>query len=227
MVIKFDLSSIPANVTITKATFEMFKYDNGAFYFSGMQNLYVATRDWQASSTSWTSPWSTPGGDYNSSTLSEYYYNAHTYTWHDYTVTSAVKGFYANPGSNYGFILHPSPDSNPEWNDYRNFFRSSEYSVQTDRPKLTITYEEPNSIVNTKNLKNDQILVKYKESYMIYTPFAGTVYITDLQGKQLSSFNAETGSQWYQLPKNLSSGMHILTLKSQGRSISKKVQLIR
>ncbi len=62
-------------------------------------------------------------------------------------------------------------------------------------------------------------------SYSIYVPFAGSfdVAVTDVQGKQIASFTTTNGRGWYDLQRPVSSGMHIISIKTPGRTIVNKV----
>ncbi len=66
-------------------------------------------------------------------------------------------------------------------------------------------------------------------SYSVYMPFAGSynVTITDVQGKQIASFNTSNGRGWYAMQGALSSGMHLVSVKTPGRTIVSKVWFVR
>lgn len=70
---------------------------------------------------------------------------------------------------------------------------------------------------------------KNSTSYNIYIPFTGnyTVTISDVQGKQLNSFTTSNGIGWYNVPASLSSGMHIVSIRTPGRTIVKRFWYMR
>ena len=70
---------------------------------------------------------------------------------------------------------------------------------------------------------------KAHESFMICLPFSGsnTVTISDVQGKQMASFTTSNDKIWYKVPVSLSSGMHIVSIKTPEKTIVRKFWLIR
>lgn len=70
---------------------------------------------------------------------------------------------------------------------------------------------------------------KLANSYELYMPFAGnySVTVTDVSGKLLSSFTTAKGVGWYAIPAGLTSGMHIINIRTPGKTIVKKVWHMR
>ncbi len=121
----------------------IYKYGNYSSYTqSGDYNIYKITKSWQETGTNWSSPWSKAGGDYGSTKLGSYNYNgSENNVWHTFDVKSAVEEFIVNPGSNFGFLIIAEPSGTPE---QENYYRSSDYTTQSERPKLTVTYDTGN-----------------------------------------------------------------------------------
>ena len=103
---------------------------------NGTKSIYRITKSWQESSVTYNSPWSSNGGDYNSSRIDQNT-NSSTKVWEDFDVKSTIEGFLANTYSNYGFLIKFDSYSPSKTLDYI----SSENSNQDNRPKLVITYE--------------------------------------------------------------------------------------
>lgn len=88
----------------------------------------------------------------------------------------------------------------------------------------------PTSIINNLSEANKMITIrKNSQSYSIYLPFSGnyTVAISDVQGKLLTSFTTANGIGWYNVPASLSSGMHIVSIKTPGRTINRRFWYMR
>lgn len=70
---------------------------------------------------------------------------------------------------------------------------------------------------------------KTQESFMIFLPFSGsnTVTISDVQGKQIASFTTSSDKRWYNVPVSLSSGMHIVSIRTPEKTIVRKFWFIR
>ncbi|WNG16698.1 DUF3616 domain-containing protein [Cystobacter fuscus] len=142
ILLRWDVSSIPANATIRSASIVVTVSDKADQSY----DFYELTRDWNEgqvtweqadSSQDWTSNGADGAGDRNTASLGSIRASA-TGT---YTVTlnaqglEVMRGWVANPASNHGVIV-----ANKD-NDNRLEIRSSEYSTKTSRPKLTVSWE--------------------------------------------------------------------------------------
>ncbi len=137
MAIKFDLSDIPQHATIKSATLSFYVYGHGIKNHTGgaprntSKSVYRITANWRESNINWNNKPrfnSTAVASSNNSSIS---------TWENYNVTTAIKDIIENGGNNYGFLL-----KFPSETGYKGArIRSSEYSTTTNRPKLTIVFE--------------------------------------------------------------------------------------
>lgn len=68
-----------------------------------------------------------------------------------------------------------------------------------------------------------------QESFMVFLPFTGgnTVTISNVQGKRAASFKTSEGKLWYTVPVSLSSGMHIIGIRTPDKMIVKKFWFVR
>ena len=122
--------------------------------------------------------------------------NTSLQTWEDFDITAAIKGIVENGEDNYGFILHHTTY------DLGVKIRSSEYSTVDERPKLTITYDNPVQILPVPEPLTGIIAGPCK------------VTITNLQGREITSFGVDDASQLRQMNKSLSTGVHIVTVQT-------------
>lgn len=137
-VIRFDLSVLPAGVTITSATLELTAsgYINAGLpgHF-GNNAAYIARIDaaWLENSVTWAAA---PTIDVSNQVSIP----ASSNSTQNYSidVTAMVDNMYANPSTNFGFDLRLA---NEDPNDAAAIaFFSSDYSVSSSRPKLIINY---------------------------------------------------------------------------------------
>lgn len=70
---------------------------------------------------------------------------------------------------------------------------------------------------------------KTQQSFMIFLPFSGNnaVTVSDVQGKQLAAFITSHDKLWYNVPVSLSSGMHIVSIRTPEKTIVRKFWFIR
>ncbi len=136
-IVKFDVSGIPAGLQITRAT--LWLYSNNPLQVkgsTGAYGLHALTRDWSESTSTWNSPWATPGGDFNPTADAEAPKQASAAApcWYKWDVTSRVQGW-IDGQPNYGWLVK-STDENAHNQDE---FASTDSSEAQYRPKLVIT----------------------------------------------------------------------------------------
>ena len=138
---KFDLSSIPTNATVTSASLQMYAFwKNGTngFPFS----IYKISKAWNENYTTWTaydqgSNWNNGGGDYGTKVASFSSPGGYDVPkWDNFDMKNAVQGAVANPSTNHGWIFVD------DGNDGHGYY-TSQYTNATQRPKLTVTYSTP------------------------------------------------------------------------------------
>jgi hypothetical protein len=151
---RWDLSALSGDITIDAATVELDRYH------TYMENdteiaLYRVTSDWLEGTgnnfwpdasyvpdgATWltatlTTPWTTPGGDYDATALDQLTISTGTaYGWIRLDATDAVQAWVGGSASNYGLLLRPLSG---EWTDHH--FYSREAVTETLRPRLVVTY---------------------------------------------------------------------------------------
>jgi hypothetical protein len=139
MLVKFDLTSIPAGATITSASLQLTKV--GGATVKHNVNLYEVISDWDELAATWnispSSPWSKVGGDYLSSVVATTVVTGNQpYTWTDPALTAVVQSWVKGTQPSYGLIIG-SPDTGT---DAYNF-ATSEDVTPANQPVLTVTYQ--------------------------------------------------------------------------------------
>ena len=104
MVLKFDLKTIPDNVTVNEATVAIYPFASGTGGTNGPKSLFRLTTDWEESSVTWEVPWTNRGGDFTEPALASNS-NGSLNVWEDYDITTAIKDMVESGGDNYGFII--------------------------------------------------------------------------------------------------------------------------
>ncbi len=152
--IRWELSSLPANVSVESATIELYRYDGDAA--SEMEvALYRVTEDWTEGTGSdlwpaadyvpngatWNeaapgAAWSEPGGNYDAAVVARATLPlGMNNDWISLNATAAARSWIEQDAPNYGVLLRP------ESGDYTyHYYASSEYATPEQRPRLTIVY---------------------------------------------------------------------------------------
>jgi predicted phosphodiesterase len=145
--LRFDLSSIPSNAVITRATLEIYATgwggtDVGINAYTVLRSTTLSQATWNRAQSS--NPWAVAGCD---STTTDRRADAESGAmtsgfgkWSIFPVTSAVQEWVSGSLANNGFLLRAP------WLKYADnvSFASSEYSDVTIRPRLVVAYYIPN-----------------------------------------------------------------------------------
>ncbi|NJN68751.1 MAG: DNRLRE domain-containing protein [Chloroflexaceae bacterium] len=156
LLIRWDLSALPANITIQEATLELYRFDGDVS--SEMQvALYRVTRGWSegsgvnfwpadegyvADGATWNQarpgePWTTPGGDYDPTVLDQATVAA-TFDddWLRLDATEGVQAWVEQGQSNEGFMVRALSGEG-----YHLYASSNATDTQAAmRPRLVLTY---------------------------------------------------------------------------------------
>jgi hypothetical protein len=144
--LRFDLSSIPSNAVITRATLQIYATGWGGTDV-GM-NAYTILRSTTLRQATWNqaqigNPWAVGGCD---STITDRRANAESgvmtsgfWKWSIFSVTPAVQEWVSGSLANNGFLVRAP------WLKYTDSFSfaSSEHSDLASRPRLVVTYYIP------------------------------------------------------------------------------------
>lgn len=150
-ILKFDVSSIPADATIISA--EVFMKKIGGTNTSTSLGAYLMTSSWvenaggcsgNSLAPNWTqraagTNWGSTGGDFNNTAVSTTNVASNgNYSWN---VLSAVQNWISNPSNNRGLMIRTVNEGIN--NEFK--FSSSEEGKTADRPYLNVVYQVPSS----------------------------------------------------------------------------------
>jgi len=202
MVFRYDLSIIPEQTEIYKATLCLYCYEGTQQ--PGRPEGKVVEQSWDEATTS--SPYLTMNSQEVS--IAEGYGSSNQ--WMEFEVTNIIQNFINNPGKNYGIALFHDYESVPGVEeshiDPPFLFHSSQSSEVTLRPKLVVTYGNTANKQQAINITRrisfrtiDEIVNQYKEC---------TFTVFDIIGREIASFSSAGRAQRI----DLSSGAYIVAV---------------
>lgn len=229
---KYDLSSIPANATITSAYISLYADGTSSYGYTGQPDygtdnastLYRVSASWSGSSMTWNNQ---PGySTTHSATLSQSTTSMQNYLGVD--VTNLVKDQIQY--GNYGMMIRPNQE-----NTYYNslIFFAPKSGADGNLPGLSITYTIPSGIRNLSNSFNGINVYPNPAKGFINVTFGKhanesiTLNLYDAIGKMVfTSAEKSTGIN-ATIPMNLqnvSNGIYFLKVKGdKGTSFNKQV----
>lgn len=227
--VRFDLSQIDKNATITNAKLEMYVEatpDAG----TATARLYAVAKSWKEAEATWykassSIDWDSEGGDYESTEIASFPISSTSAKkWQSFDATALVKEFVKNPEKNFGFFLYMNNVM------VTIEYSSSQSATTANRPKLTVTYEETGIQNNNFSTSHGQFeLKRVSGSYLIKVPFSGNhcVGIYDARGALLASVTASQSDRWYELPSSIQPGIHLVRINGNESNIAKKVWFVK
>ncbi|GIH63206.1 hypothetical protein Msi02_40230 [Microbispora siamensis] len=128
---------IPADAQISEATLSLWGTTSTG---SGVTfNAHKLTRAFDETAT-WNSPWTTPGGNFDSAALGSVSGITTTPGWHAWSVTDAAKAWVANPGSNYGLLVKVANEAGSA--KQQASFLATEAEEGRLAPRLRVTFAD-------------------------------------------------------------------------------------
>jgi hypothetical protein len=131
--IKFNLSSIPANANVISATLYLYSQDNKT---DQITSLYRLTSNWNESTVTWQS-WTLPGGDFDSGTSYFTFLPTQNNCMLTMDIKNLVQGWVNDTYPNYGLMLYSTGPN------HIIKYTSKEDSATSEHPKLDIVYSIP------------------------------------------------------------------------------------
>ena len=209
--VKFNLSSIPANATITSATLYLYEQSNKA---SQTTSLYRVTSNWDENTATWQS-WSTPGGDFDSSISYFTFIPDRNNCMVTLDVTSLVQSWVNGTYLNHGLMLYSTGPNHiiP--------YASKEDSAASHQPKLDVLYTLPQTPTGTPTAiptstytpTSTPTLTATQTSTLTFTPTfistpthtpTATLSLPEITISDQSAFEQDSGSATYQFIVSLS-----------------------
>jgi hypothetical protein len=135
--VHFDLSDIPTNAIITSATLYLYPKDDQT---GQITYLYRVTRSWSETTATWNVPWTSPGGDFDSSIAYALYRNEQKNCALSLDITSLVQLWTSNVYPNYGILLYAVGS-----NQVIQYTAKENTGNAVEAPKLAITYNQGNN----------------------------------------------------------------------------------
>ena len=111
MVIHFDLSQWAPD-SISQAKLYLYHYRGGNFTGFRNYSLYSLASAFDESTATWNSPWTMPGGDYDSSLSATAAVPEELNNWVFWDVTGILKNRFSNI-TNYGFLIRDPIENSP------------------------------------------------------------------------------------------------------------------
>jgi hypothetical protein len=133
--VRFNLSGIPTNATITSAKLYLYEKSNKT---GQVTYTYRVTTNWNESIVTWNS-WTTPGGDFDSSISYFTYIPDQNNCMLTLDITSLVQLWVNGTYPNYGLLLYSTGPN------HTISYVTREDTTLSEQPKLDIVYTVPNT----------------------------------------------------------------------------------
>jgi hypothetical protein len=131
--LKFDLSSIPSNATITSATLYLYETDNKA---GQVTYVYRVTSSWDEDSVTWQS-WALPGGDFDDSISYFTFIPDQKDCMLTMDITGLVQQWVNGTYPNHGLMLYTTGPN------HIISYVTKEDTIASEQPKLDVIYVVP------------------------------------------------------------------------------------
>ena len=191
MVIRFSLSSLPQNISVTSASLSLFCILDESPSVGASGEIARLAKPWSDAYATWTMadsaiPWNSSGGDIDMSTLKTIYRTQSDITgqWETIDVTGYIKAGILDSNLNTGFwILVAHGDGHR--------YCSSEYADSSLRPKLILNTDSTNGIERAPDLEKGTF-IRFVDSRQadLFVKSAGEFdfRVLELNGKILYHF---------------------------------------
>jgi hypothetical protein len=145
LVLKFDLSAIPACSSVNSAYLLLYYFDSAQSDPAGRTyNAYRLIEDWSETGSTWNSrdtgvPWTTAGGVWTTEGYASSIVPPSYGQWMSWDVTGIVKDWIESNQPNNGFIIR-DPNDGVSSTDAAAIFRLRQWTSESVRPVLKIDY---------------------------------------------------------------------------------------
>jgi hypothetical protein len=131
--VRFDLSSIPSNATISSATLYLYEKGNKT---GQVTYTYRVTSNWNENTVTWSS-WTTPGGDFDNSISYFSFIPDQNNCLLTMDIRDLVQLWVKGSYPNYGFLLYSTGPN------HILSYVSKESGTISEQPKLSVVYSVP------------------------------------------------------------------------------------
>lgn len=230
MVVRFNVQSIPSSATVKNAVLSLYAVQDytgsSGEGKNGAKTLYPLTTRWTKDSLFWSKPWKVSGGDFATGSGVRHPGTA-VKVWEDFDVTKLVAGHVKSAATNHGFIIKFDANTPPCGLEYCS---STDTTTPDLRPKLTVTYDAPISIIPSAQGGSRLMARAVRGGVLLTVPTTTQQYrvtLTDARGKQLSqTLNSQNRQQRFiEVPQSMARGILFLTLQSGSAALTDKIIL--
>ncbi len=130
------------------------------------------------------------------------------------------------------------------WKDFNSEdYQDGEYTIRATTQSIpsaggTSAFDEIQVYIHNNITKVNRIpqhnskplrVVKKSGEFLLYLPYKtlSSIAITDIHGRKLATFTSFPGKNWYSLPQWIAVGMHMVTIRTEGKIIVKKMLIVR
>jgi hypothetical protein len=219
--VRFDLSILPENTIIKRASLNLYAFAHGIKQGiasdpnNALKELHVQTSPWSEDGITWKNL------PYFVKERISWSSNTTINTWEEYDITGTVQDMVLKKVENHGFLLKFPRDQGDINAGVRIF--SSDYETAGLRPKLVIEATLSDvGIINNNFLQEKNIRAVFAEGRLfISTPGSErfTIDITNVQGKRVVKNVAVSSNTWFRLPGAVTAGVYIMRI-SRGATVA-------
>lgn len=189
----------------------------------GSYTIHKITKAWDEVSTV---KWTSHSTDFSSTEEDTYNFSPGSCTWADFDISDAVAKMVSGEEQNNGFVIvthSPKADNSTSgWDGLWTYWASSDNSDSSIRPKLTITYEKGESVIEDVIKQENAFTVSDRTIYLPNGAENAVIRLSNLRGQQLFQVD-HMGSASVVLPRSITSGVYVVEVESSSFTGTKRI----